>query len=292
MASGSPQAQDGFEIPQLHVQPLPAADSPGSISLPGGVTMLPDITYKTVPGYRPLKLDLYLPPQSGGHNPLVLWVHGGGFLVGDPRNDWTYGDWRMVLAELSSRGYVVAGVTYRLSAEAPYPAQLEDVRDALKFLNNEAERWHIETGKTVAWGLSAGGHLVSDLATSCTGDRCVAGVVNWFGPTDLTKMGDGEPVRMLLDCGANPCPEEKLLMASPAAKLRPGLPPIVLMHGEDDSLVPVEQSIDLAARLDALGVRNRLLVYPKMNHGFEGGTPEQLREILVTTFEQIDWLLE
>jgi len=286
----SVQAQEEFTPPALYVQPLPDVHSPGNIDFPGGVTMIRDISYKTVVGYRPLKLDLYLPAESEQPRPLVLWVHGGGFVMGDPRNDWTYGDWRQVLAELSARGYVVAGITYRFTAEAPYPAQIEDVQDALAFLHHESALWNIDPDKTVAWGLSAGGHLVSDLATSCDNNDCLVGVVNWFGPTDLTQMDASPTISMLLDCGGDSCPLDKLRGASPALHLNPDLPPFVLMHGEEDSLVPVEQSRSMAAKLDQLEVENTLLVYPGLSHGFEGATPEQLRGILDTTFDQIDAL--
>ena len=293
MSSGlHAQAAEGeFSPPSLYSQPLPDRSSPGAINLPGGITFLQDITYKNLTGYRPLKLDLYLPENTTEPHPLVLWVHGGGFRMGDPRNDWTYGDWRLVLAELATHGYVVAGITYRFSGEAVYPAQLEDAQDALAFLHKNAALWGIDTEKTVAWGLSAGGSLVSLLATECDGNDCVQGVVNWFGPTDFTEKPDDTPVKLLFGCTDKPCSQESLKSGSAVKHIRSGLPPFVFMHGAEDPLVPAEQSIVMDKQLKQLGVESTLLLYPGLSHGFEGGTPEQLREILDTTFDQIDSLM-
>src|SRR4051812_44605549 len=91
------------------------------VDFPDGVTGYPDITYQTLPGYRPLKLDLFLPPKTfapAGPRPLIVYVQGGGWLAGGPRRSAAYTDWPKVLASLAARGYVVASVSYRFSSEA------------------------------------------------------------------------------------------------------------------------------------------------------------------------------
>src|SRR5580704_14546475 len=105
-------------IPPLFESPLPTVNSTTRIQYPHGVVGLQDVTYKVVRGYRPLKLDLYVPADIKRRHPAVVWLHGGGWEIGNPRADWTYGDWTQVLARLAARGYVVAAITYRFSHEA------------------------------------------------------------------------------------------------------------------------------------------------------------------------------
>jgi acetyl esterase/lipase len=102
------------------------------LSYPGDVTGYMDVTYSAVRGYRPLKLDLYV-PASGGARPAVVWIHGGGWAGGSPRAALgPYPDWRVVLASLGARGYVVVGATYRFSGEAKFPAAIEDIKAGVR----------------------------------------------------------------------------------------------------------------------------------------------------------------
>lgn len=290
-----------FQPPSLFEPELPTRASAGTVGYPGGVRYLPDITYKSVTGYRPLKLDLYLPKPAGKPAPLVLWVHGGGYEIGNPRADWTYGDWRKVLAELAGRGYAVAAITYRFSAEAPFPAQLQDSQDALRFVRSHAALWNIDATRAVAWGLSAGGNLVALLGTSCgpqgsglsdgkQPSACVQGVVDWFGPTDFTKVPTSATLARFLGCSADGCTDAQRAAASPARQVNAATPPFVLMQGGADPLVPPEQSQAMADALQAQGIRHELILYPGLGHGFTGATPEKLREILLATFAKIGQL--
>lgn len=284
-----------FQPPPLYAAPLPTADDPAARRFAYGVRMLGDVTYASIPGYRPLKLDLYLParPRAGGV-PLVIWVHGGGWEIGNPRADWTYGDWTAVLARLAARGYAVAGVSYRLSAEAGFPAQLDDVYAALRFLRANAARWGIDPARVYLWGLSAGGHLAAlagAQGATLAGDLHVQGVVVWFGPGDLTLYpSSGENLRKFLRCPPSGCERAALAAASAITYVSARSPPMLVMQGDADTLVPAEQGRALYERLRAAGVPARLELLPGLGHGFTGASPERQQELLAETFRYIDGL--
>ncbi|MFT4077591.1 MAG: alpha/beta hydrolase [Asticcacaulis sp.] len=285
------------DLPQLYAAPLPAPSDPDAHHFANGAIMLGNITYKSVPDYRPLQLDLYLPSDKPATQalPLVIWVHGGGYAIGNPRADWTWGDWTQVLARLSARGYAVAGVSYRLKGEARFPAQEEDVRDAIVFLRDHAADWGIDPSRVYIWGLSAGGHLTA--LTALTNDTApaaarVQGYVDWFGPTDFTAMAKGSEngtITSLLGC-ARTCSEETLKGASPVNFVTASAPPGLILHGAADTLVPVSQSQALYERLKAAGADVTFESVPGLGHGFTGAAPEQLEDILQRTFSFFDRL--
>jgi acetyl esterase/lipase len=138
------------------------------IAFPGGVTGLPDLTYSTLSGFRPLTLDLYLPasPPSGGA-PVIIYVHGGGWTSGHTRHSGAFENWPGVLASLAGRGYVVASLNYRLSAEAPSPAAEQDIKSAVRWLRANAARFSVDKRRIGIWGGSAGGQLAALAGTSC-----------------------------------------------------------------------------------------------------------------------------
>lgn len=296
------QAQPaGFQPPPLFEPPLPTRAAPTPAGLTGDVAYLPDISFKTVPGYRPLKLDLYLPPADGKDHPIVVWIHGGGFEIGNPRADWTWGDWRPVLARLAARGYLVAGVSYRLSSEAPFPAALEDVQDAVRFLRRHAGLWQGDASRVLAWGLSAGGALAALAGTNCPAadaTACVQGVVDWFGPMRFDAQHLAQPsIRRFFNCTADAANTANTACAAPAQasalqQVRPGLPPFLIVHGGGDPLVPAAHSTRMGQALSTAGVPNRVLIHPGLGHGFMGATPAQLEQILQATFDGMGGLLQ
>ena len=143
--------------------------SPPRVSFPDGVTGLPDIAYGAgSPGIRPLTLDLYLPPASfTGPRPFLVYIHGGGWSGGGSRSTGAYENWPGVLAFFASRGYVVASVVYRLTGEAPFPAAIQDVKAAIRFLRTSADKYNIDKNRGATLGVSAGGQLSSLAAVSC-----------------------------------------------------------------------------------------------------------------------------
>lgn len=200
-------------------EPLPEAVPLGNASGLGRVSgrVRRAVPYAVRPGYRPLLLDLYLPEVAGA--PVVLFVHGGGWRVGDRAVFCpTWRDWSpQPFARLVEAGFAVASVDYRLSGEALFPAQLDDVMAALHWLRIRSQELGIDTGRVVAWGESAGAHLAALLGL--TESPAVVGVVDWYGPTDLLTMAagaDASDSREALLLGASPLSvPERARAASP-----------------------------------------------------------------------------
>ena len=248
---------------------------------------VPDLVYGEVPGYRPLELDLYLPlgPEAGGPVPVIVHVHGGG---------WRRGSRREPLPalgagfydELAAQGFAVAAVDYRLSAEALFPAPLEDVRTAIGWVRDHAAAYGLDAGRVFAWGDSAGGHLalLAALTGSKVPSRQVQGAVAWFPVTDLTGLpsdvaeaggepdpGPGSREAQLL--GAPPGSVPYLAQqASPVTHASADAPPVLLMHGAADDLVPPAQSVRLAAALGAAGAAVELELVPGASHFWNGAS--------------------
>ena len=240
---------------------------------------LPDVPYVTGGGERQ-QLDLYLPAATGGPaRPLVVWVHGGA---------WEMGDRHVCPAVfLVARGYVVASLGYRLSQQAIYPAQIEDCKAAIRFLRAHAGEYGIDPRRVGAWGASAGGHLVALLGTTGHEHRFDVGehldqssavqcVVDWFGPMDFLHWGEppviadrtnrassaskllGGPVSTHLDAARS---------AGPVYFVDKESAPFLIMHGDADPLVPLQQSQELDAALRKAGVESTLVVLPGAGHG-------------------------
>jgi acetyl esterase/lipase len=215
--------------------------------------------------YAPgLHLDLYLPPGSKGPAPVVMWVHGGAWRQGSRANPPAF--------ELLEAGYAVASVSYRLSQQARFPAQMEDVTVAARWLRIHCAAYGCDGTRIAAWGASAGGHLVALLGARGS----VQAVVDYFGPTDLLRMGDF-PSDM--DHNAPDSPESQLIGApiqqrpDLAAKANPityvtrDAPPFLIVHGDQDRLVPLNQSELLHAALVKAGADSTLIILRGAGHG-------------------------
>ena len=133
------------------------------------MTTLRDLAYATVPGFRTMTLDLYQPKRAPKDypKPLLIFVHGGGWNSGDARQGGGFSDFPGVLAALAAKGYVVASVNYRLSGEAHFPAALQDVKAAIRWLRAHADEYGIDTSRVAVWGEEAGGQLAALAGTSC-----------------------------------------------------------------------------------------------------------------------------
>ncbi|MER7077078.1 Acetyl esterase/lipase [Saccharopolyspora kobensis] len=248
-----------------------------------------------------LKLDLFLPEQQGSPAPLVVYVHGGGWDAGVRTLDADRTTTEALTAErLLERGYAVATVDYRLSGVAQAPAQLVDVADAVRWLQQRAGQWDLDGERVVLWGASAGGQLVSQLG-AVTGDPDKPGggltgiraVIDWFGPTDMSAEAQrAQPhmqeyarrvVNQLLGCMPVDCPD-KAEAISPIRHLSGDEPPFLIQQGTADSLVPLEQSLDFAEALRTLGVTVEMHPYEGLDHGFGRGPHTPLIVDTVTAF--------
>lgn len=230
------------------------------------VTLIPGIPFGEANG-RLLRLDLVLPPTaSDAPRPAVVWVHGGGWFAGmhtDGLEDWC-------CPLLAAHGFVAATVEYRLSQEAPFPAQIHDVKGAIRWLRANAAAHQIDPDRIGIWGFSAGGHLAAlagltgDLP-ALEGDIGPAGYSSRVGAvaagspaTDFLRPGgemrrDSEVIARLFG-GTGPDKEDLMRLASPVAHVTGGAPPFLIAHGTADETAPFEQGRVLHEALFAAGV--------------------------------------
>ncbi|HEX8755176.1 MAG TPA: alpha/beta hydrolase [Steroidobacteraceae bacterium] len=281
------------------------------VPFPNGVLGYPDLQYAVVPAYRPLHLDLYVPAGPRTPHPLIVYIHGGGWAFGQPRQSGAFANWPGVLALIASRGFVVASVQYRFSGEAPFPAAIQDVKAAVRWLRAHAGEYGIDPRRVGVWGGSAGGHLAALDAVSCgvaalspqasgaaapgvlraeiapagpEGD-CVQAFVAWYGVFDFSKAVPAErqaprsdsTVGRFLGCPHTACTAAQQAVASPATYVKPGEPPALLIVGSADTVVGPQQSRDFYHLLRSKGDRARLLIIPGVNHSFVGKTPAATR---------------
>ncbi len=273
--------------PAAPVAPVAAAPAipaaPAAKPYQRGIRVLTDVPYAQVGG-RSLTLDLYLPEKAPKVPlPLLVWVHGGGWSAGDKRP--------CPSAAFVPTGWIVASVGYRLTTVAPFPAQIHDLKAAIRFLRAQADAWGIDPERIAAMGASAGGHLVALLGTSgrveelegthgTTGiSSAVQVVVDYCGPTDLTqfdghgsKLVAGAPDSVVAKLLGGPLAErtEAAKAANPITFVDRSDPPFLIFHGDKDDIVPLDQSRLLAAALEKGGVRVTLVVVPGAGHGIPG----------------------
>jgi len=307
------EAAPATEAPQRLPQPdapPPVTYGPQRLSFPGGVTATFDLAYARPRGYRPLTLDLYHPGPRGMALPLVVFVHGGGWNGGDKRQAAGFADFPRALAELAAQGYVVASVGYRLSGEARFPAAVQDVKTAIRWLRGQARELNLDTTRVAVWGDGAGGQLAALTGVTCgvaafdpeagradTGElpsACVQAVIDWYGASDLQSLAadkaggsaaDGfKPVEQgfappptsdeggYLGCEPASCPPMVARLASPLAFISASSPPFLIQHGEADTVIPPAQSQKLHEALRKAGVPAELITYPGVGHNFTRGS--------------------
>jgi acetyl esterase/lipase len=268
-----------------------------------GTIAYPGLTYATLRGYRPLTMDLYRPRRAAGPLPVIVLIHGGGWIYGSPRGEAAFADLPQVLAGIAARGYAVASVSYRLGSEAPFPAALQDVKSAIRWLRAHAQEFGLDPAHVVTWGGSAGGQLSAMAAVTCgvakfepaTGDAygavlggpdpalsdCVQGAVAWYGAYDFTRpIGGPLPLARhpFFACAPGGCAREQLDNPSAAFYVDTGDPPILLVHGDADKSAPPAQSRHFLEVLRAAGVPAELVMIPGADHGFRADTVAATRK--------------
>jgi arylsulfatase A-like enzyme/dienelactone hydrolase len=259
-----------------------------------------DVTYCTADGVA-LKMDVYFPKKAqSAPMPVAVYVHGGGWVGGDKGG----GAGILAVDELLGRGYLVASINYRLAPQYKFPAQIEDVKCAIRYLRANAATYGLDPQRIGAWGGSAGGHLVALLGTSDASaglegqggyaeqSSRVQAVVDMFGPADLTAFADTTGTRGQIVFGATSRDDPVLGRASPVTYISPDDPPFLILHGEKDQTVPPSQSQILYERLQAAGVPATLVVVKNAGHGFSpvGGaispTRDELARMIADFFDQ------
>jgi acetyl esterase/lipase len=271
-----------------------AANNRPNNRIPETVEPRRDLEYVTG-GHERQKLDLYLPKtRPATPLPLVIWVHGGGWQNGNR--------FPCPALFLSEHGYAVASLGYRLSDAAIFPAQIHDCKAAIRYLRSHADEFGIDPQRFGVWGSSAGGHLVALLGTSGNaaglegqlGDTStnsqVQAVCDYFGPTDLLKMASQSSENSRINHDAPDSPESKLLggplqqqvalaaQANPITYVDGDDPPFLIVHGDQDPLVPAQQSRLLLDALRAAKVAAELVIVPGGGHG-PFREPQQLEQV-------------
>jgi len=206
------------------------------------------------------KLDIYLPETGNAPFPVIIAIHGGSFAAGDKR------DFQIVpmLAALE-RGYVVVAINYRLVGEALFPAQINDVKAATRWVRANAAQYGFRPDRIALWGDSAGGNLAA-LAGMTGGSGAledknlgnahhsssVTAVIDWYGPIDFLTMGDPKRLEKkgnkLIGKTSLEAPE-RYREASPESHIHPGIPPILIQHGDADRVIPLAQSVHFASAM-------------------------------------------
>jgi acetyl esterase/lipase/predicted alpha/beta-hydrolase family hydrolase len=255
--------------------------------VPEGTKAMRDLSY-VKDGHERHKLDLFVPEKADGPLPLLIWIHGGGWQNGSKegcpplRNGYT------------TRGYAVASLNYRLSGHAIFPAQIEDCKAAIRWLRAHANEYNLDPKRFGVWGSSAGGHLVALLGTS--GDvkefdigadldqsSRVQAVCDYFGPTDFTVFvttpgyeshaTDSSPEAKLIG-GAVMQNKDKAARLNPITHVTKDDPPFLIVHGDNDRTVPLNQSSLLFEALKKAGASVQFHTIKGAGHGQGFGGPE------------------
>jgi acetyl esterase/lipase len=241
-------------------------------------TMTGDIEYARV-GDHVLQLDLHLPKEA--NPPLIVYVHGGAWRAGSKTD--------VPIAKLLDQGFAIASVDYRLSTEAPFPAQVHDIKAAIRFLRAKSALFHINTQRIAIIGSSAGGHLAAlvgvtngnaelegGLGEHLSQSSDVQAIVSLFGASNLqtilaqsTEFGLKMRVPALqLLLGGQPSEKPELAkLASPVAHLDKNDPPLLLIHGDADPQMPPQQSEELAKAYEALKLPVQFITIKGGKHG-------------------------
>lgn len=255
------------------------------------------------PDGHSLLLDLYLPDDRSEPVPVVVFVHGGGWKNGSRKSGGKNAAW------LIEHGIAVASIDYRLTDVAMWPAQINDCYAAVRWVRDNADKYRLDGDHIAAWGTSAGGHLVALMGTrpfdghEKTSSR-VQAVCDWFGPSELMTMppnnvGNGRTAEDVANSngakllGATVREVPKLAAdASGIDHVSSDDPAFLIMHGDKDPGVPIEQSRKLHARLVNAGVSSRLHVVKGAGHGGKQFSTTESRSIVARFFKRTlkpDW---
>ena len=255
---------------------------------PQKTTTEQDIVYTKV-GTSELKLDLARPTEGDGPYPAIVVIHGGAWRAGNKA------DVRPILPQFAQRGYIAISPQYRFCPKDTFPAQVHDVKAAVRWLKVNAKKYKVDPERIGAMGFSAGGHLALMLgltspADGLEGDVTAGGpdsrvkaVVNYFGPTDLAAKDIPDISKPLVKDFLGGTPQDKpeaAAKASPLTFVSKDDAPVLTFQGTKDPLVPFTQATKLAQAMSAAGVSGRVELLVGAQHGWAG--PEMERTISET----------
>lgn len=249
-----------------------------------------DIPYATLSDAQ--KLDIYLPENISGLMPVIVAIHGGAFMMGDKGDDQV-----KPMLEGLKRGFAVISINYRMSGEALFPANICDVKAAIRWIRSNANKYNLDTSRIAVWGDSAGGYLASLAGTSggvveledlSLGNSAysskVQAVIDWFGPINFLKMDDQlrKTGNGKADHSDSLSPESKVLgakitgipdlvkKANPETYISADDPPFLIQHGTKDPVVPTQQSEEFYSRLINVLGENRVALTLLKDEGHGG----------------------
>lgn len=237
------------------------------VTYPAGYTEQLNVVY-TKAGDWEGKMDLYLAPKEKGPSPIVINIHGGGFNKGVKESQTGFNTF-------FKNGYAVANIAYRLVQVAPAPAAVEDTRCALIYLIKNAKALNIDPNKIVIMGGSAGGHLAlmggllgndTKFDSNCSGvkDVKVAAIIDKYG---ITHIGGWKSRSATWWLGDRANDQKFIESVSPLFQIKKDSPPVFIVHGNADPVVPYQQSVDLKKKLDEFGVKNKFMTVEGGEHG-------------------------
>lgn len=236
-----------------------------------------DIEYGQAGGER-LLLDAYV-PEGTGPFPTVILIHGGGWTGGDKSGGPKKGYMAPMHEPLEKAGFAWFSINYRLAPKHRYPACIEDVETAIRWVKAHAAQYHLDPQRIVLAGESAGGHLGVLAIVRQKPDTKVAAMVSFYGRVDLTDevKPDAElraPLVALIDRKTYDTQAQAILReASPIYFVKPGLPPFLFVHGTTDASVPFDQSVQMQAKLKQAGVPADLITIKDGVHGMISWDP-------------------
>jgi acetyl esterase/lipase len=237
-------------------------------------------------------MDLYIPTAHTHPLPLVIYVHGGGLTSGD-KSDIN----PAFLNALASAGYVVVSINYRLAPQYKYPAQIEDLKCAIRYLRDNAQMYGVNGSEIFAFGDSSGGELIAlaaltgphsmfDVGTYLNESSSPTAVVDMFGDANLTEGISPSDFQRVFNNN-----ESELVLASPTHFVNANSSPILIIQGVNDTNVPESQSIQLYDGLRAAGATTQLILVQNAGHEFSqvGSQPitpslEQITQDMVSFF--------
>ena len=270
-----------------------------------------NISYATISAAQ--KLDIYLPEEGNGAFPVIISIHGGAFMFGDKADEQVN-----PMLEGLKHDYAVVSINYRLSGEALFPKNINDVKAAIRWVKANAATYKMNPNKIAVWGGSAGGNLAALAGTSgdvkeledlslgnANQSSRVQAVVDWFGPTNfllmdeqLKETGNGKP-----DHSDGNSPESKLMgqkiteipskvqLANPESYISKDDPPFFIEHGTKDQLVPTQQSVNFAAKLTPVLGKEKVTIH-LLEGARHGGSQFETKENLELVFRFLDAVLK
>lgn len=246
-----------------------------------------DVEYRTIDGLQ-LTLDAHV-PDGPGPFPTAILVHGGGWVAGDKEQYITY-----LFQPLSDAGFAWFSINYRLAPRYKFPADAEDVEEAIRWVKANAAKYHVDSNRIALIGESAGGHLVSFVGARQSRGTRVAAVLSLYGVHDfITAAIDWKPIPSeilqlfgidAVDAGTAPI----LIKASPVTYIQKDMPPFLLMHGSKDEDVPYSQSVEMCRKIKEAGASCELITIEGAPHGMDHWEPHP--EFLWYKKALIDWL--